>query len=223
MLALRRRQAKNFMAILLLSQGIPMINAGDELLRSTGGNNNTWCQDNDLGWMDWALADQNADMLRFVAGLIALRKRHRSLRRRNFLNGDDVQWFGTLGEPPRFGDASARELALTLYGRDADEPPLHVMLNASPQRRRPSYYRRWRVGPGALPWTPVRTRRRTWSSRPGNAASVRAAGASLVAVCWRWKVIRYPRSTNVGGIAAAWPSHGFSPTVSGTIVHNTLE
>jgi isoamylase len=56
------------MALLLLSQGIPMINAGDEMLRSAGGNNNTWCQDNPLGWIDWSLAERNADMLRFVAG-----------------------------------------------------------------------------------------------------------------------------------------------------------
>jgi len=129
--ALRRRQAKNLMTLLLLSQGIPMINAGDEMLRSTDGNNNTWCQDNTLAWIDWSLAEQNADMLRFVAGLIALRKRHRSLRRRHFLSGDDVHWFGALGEAPNFGDADAQELALTLYGRDEREPPLHLMLNAS--------------------------------------------------------------------------------------------
>ena len=134
-LALRRRQAKNFMAILLLSQGIPMINAGDEMLRSTGGNNNTWCQDNRLGWIDWSLAEQNADMLRFVAGLIELRRRHRSLRRRNFLGPGDIDWHGTLGEPPTWGDPNARELAFTLYGRDPGEPPLYVMLNASPKAR----------------------------------------------------------------------------------------
>jgi isoamylase len=128
--ALRQRQAKNFMTLLLLSQGIPMINAGDELLRSADGNNNTWCQDNALGWIDWSLAEKNADMLRFVAGLIALRKRHRSLRRRHFLSENDVHWFGALGEPPSFGDANARELALTLYGRMENEPPLHLMLNA---------------------------------------------------------------------------------------------
>ena len=128
-LALRRRQAKNFLAILMLSQGIPMISAGDEMLRSTGGNNNTWCQDNAVGWIDWSLVEQNADMLRFVAGLIALRRRHRSLRRRHFLGVDDIDWYGTLGEPPAWGDANARELAFTLHARDADEPPLHVMLN----------------------------------------------------------------------------------------------
>jgi glycogen operon protein len=74
-------------------------------------------------------------MLRFVAGLIALRKRHRSLRRRHFLSENDVDWFGTLGEPPSFGDANARELALTLYGRDDNEPPLHLMLNAGDKAR----------------------------------------------------------------------------------------
>lgn len=130
-LALRRRQAKNFMTILLLSQGIPMITAGDEMLRSADGNNNTWCQDNALGWIDWSLADQNAEMLHFVVGLIALRKRHRSLRRRHFLNDNDVDWYGTLGEAPAWGNAEAHELAFTLYGRDDGEPPLHVILNAS--------------------------------------------------------------------------------------------
>ncbi len=132
-LALRRRQAKNFMAILLLSQGIPMINAGDEMLRSTGGNNNTWCQDNALGWIDWSLAEQNADMLRFVAGLIALRRRHRSLRRRNFLGADDIDWYGTLGEPPAWGDANARELAFTLYARDTGRAAAACDAECQPQ------------------------------------------------------------------------------------------
>jgi glycogen operon protein len=134
-LALRRRQAKNFMALLFLSQGIPMLNAGDELLRSTDCNNNTWCQDNRLGWIDWSLAERNADMLRFVKGLIALRKRHRSLRRRHFLNARDIRWYGLGSEPPNWGDAKARELAFTLFGRDGDEPPLHLMLNVGAKSR----------------------------------------------------------------------------------------
>ena len=86
-LALRRQQVRNFMAILFLSQGIPMILAGDEVLRSQAGNNNVWCQDNELGWFDWTLVERNADMLRFVRGLIALRRRHPSLQRRHFLSG----------------------------------------------------------------------------------------------------------------------------------------
>jgi isoamylase len=113
-LALRRRQAKNFMALLLLSQGIPMINAGDEFLRTAGGNNNTWCQDNPTGWLDWGLAEQNADMVRFVAGLIALRKRHRSLRRRHFLRDGDIRWRALDGGEPAWDDPDCRELAFTL-------------------------------------------------------------------------------------------------------------
>jgi glycogen operon protein len=128
-LALRRRQAKNFLAILMLSQGVPMLTAGDELLRSADGNNNTWCQDNPTGWLDWGLAEQNADMVRFTAGLIALRKRHRSLRRRHFLRDGDIRWQALDGGPPRWGGRDCRELAFTLHGRADDEPPLHVLMN----------------------------------------------------------------------------------------------
>jgi glycogen operon protein len=85
---LRLRQAKNFMTTLLLSQGVPMILAGDEFLRTQKGNNNAWCQDNDLSWVDWKLADVNAQFLRFVRELIHLRKRHPALRRRRFFVGE---------------------------------------------------------------------------------------------------------------------------------------
>ena len=87
-LALRRRQAKNLTATLLLSQGVPMILAGDEFLRTQGGNNNAWCQDNDLSWVDWRLADANADFLRFTREMIWLRRRHPALRRRRFFAGE---------------------------------------------------------------------------------------------------------------------------------------
>ncbi len=136
-LALRRRQARNLMAILLLSQGIPMLNAGDELLRSTDGNNNTWCQDNPLGWIDWSLCERNQSMLRFTRGLIALRKRHPSLRRRHFLSGDsarrgdapDICWYSPDLDEPGWDDPEARELAFTLAGHVPGEAALHVMLN----------------------------------------------------------------------------------------------
>jgi isoamylase len=136
-LALRRRQAKNFMAILFLSQGSPMILAGDEVLRSQRGNNNAWCQDSSLSWFDWRLTETNREMLRFTRELIAFRKRHPALRRSRFLTGrpardaplPDVTWHGTrLNEPPWY-DSSARLLAFTLAGTDPDEQPLHVVLN----------------------------------------------------------------------------------------------
>ncbi len=87
-LALRTRQAKNMMTTLMLSQGVPMILAGDEFLRTQMGNNNAWCQDSEISWVNWELAKENADFLRFVRELIWLRKRHPSLRRRRFFKGE---------------------------------------------------------------------------------------------------------------------------------------
>jgi glycogen operon protein len=87
-LAIRKRQARNLMATLLLSQGVPMILAGDEFLRTQKGNNNAWCQDNEVSWLDWRLAEDNADFLRFTKEMIGLRKRHPALRRRRFFTGE---------------------------------------------------------------------------------------------------------------------------------------
>jgi glycogen operon protein len=138
-LSRRRRQARNFMALLLLSQGVPMILAGDEVLRSQRGNNNAYCQDNQLSWFDWGLVEANRDMLRFVRELIALRKRHPSLRRSRFLKGrpgpgqsrPDVAWHGERLDEPPWHDGGARALAFTLAGIASGETPLHVVLNMS--------------------------------------------------------------------------------------------
>ena len=90
-LLLRTRQAKNLMATLLLSQGVPMILAGDEFLRTQQGNNNAWCQDNELSWVDWTLAEKNKDFLRFTREMIWFRKRHPALRRKGFFQGEFVK------------------------------------------------------------------------------------------------------------------------------------
>ncbi|HMF13774.1 MAG TPA: glycogen debranching enzyme, partial [Gemmataceae bacterium] len=127
--SLRRRQAKNFMATLLLSQGVPMLLAGDEFMRTQGGNNNAWCQDNETSWVDWTLADKNADFLRFVRLMIALRKSHPALRRHAFFRGagprkslaPDIIWHGIEPNKPDF-TAQSRSLALAIDGR-AVEPP----------------------------------------------------------------------------------------------------
>ncbi len=95
-LALRERQAKNMMTTLMISQGVPMLLAGDEFLRTQQGNNNAWCQDNEISWVNWALAEKNKDFLRFVRELIHLRKRHPALRRRRFFVGEFMR-----GEPAR--------------------------------------------------------------------------------------------------------------------------
>jgi glycogen operon protein len=136
-LALRRRQAKNLMAILMLSQGAPMLLAGDELLRTKQGNNNTYCQDNALSWIDWRLADENRDMLDFTRAMIAFRRRHPTLRRNRFLTGQpevpsglpDITWHGMRLEQPGWNDDNARVLAFTLAGLEPHEEHLHVILN----------------------------------------------------------------------------------------------
>ena len=96
-LALRHRQAMNLMAILLLSQGVPMLLGGDEFLRTQGGNNNCYCQNNSLAWFDWDLVESNREILNFVGGMIRLRRRHPSLRRERFLTGTPAARAGPAG------------------------------------------------------------------------------------------------------------------------------
>lgn len=138
-LEFRKKQAKNAFAILLLSEGVPMLLAGDELLNSQDGNNNGYCQDNELTWIDWEMANKNADMLRFVQQMIALRKRHGSIMRRRFLTGDlvegrkikDITWHGAKLETPLWDDPETRLLAFTLAGVKEDEADLHIVVNMS--------------------------------------------------------------------------------------------
>ena len=89
--ALRARQVRNMMATLLISQGTPMISHGDELGRTQHGNNNGYCQDNALSWMDWTLVDTHADLLSFTAGLTRLRTKHPVFRRRRFFDGRPIR------------------------------------------------------------------------------------------------------------------------------------
>jgi glycogen operon protein len=138
-LALRRQQVKNVFAMLLLSQGVPMLLAGDELLNSQQGNNNCYCQDNELSWIDWDMSRQNADILRFVQLMIALRKRHASIMRRRFLTGKsvegrdiaEIQWHGAQLNQPLWDEPGTRILAYTLAGISSIEADLHVAMNMS--------------------------------------------------------------------------------------------
>ncbi len=140
-LRLRGQRARNFMAVLLLSQGVPMLTAGDEVLRTQRGNNNAYCQDNDVSWLDWSFAPAARAMLRFTRELIALRRRHPSLRRGRFLNGHsaetpaEIQWYGETLEPPVWDDSQARVLCFTLSGLARQEPALHVMINMTSTMR----------------------------------------------------------------------------------------
>ena len=137
--ALRVRQIKNFAAILLLSQGVPMLLAGDEIRRTQRGNNNAYCQDNEIGWFDWNLLSQHGELFRFFQGLLAFRKAHPSLRRTRFLTGEpdaegqqDIAWHGCRLCSPGWQDPTCRVLAFTLWG-GAQDDDLHVMLNMEQQ------------------------------------------------------------------------------------------
>jgi len=107
-IALREQQKRNFIATLFLSQGVPMLVHGDELGRTQRGNNNVYCQDSELSWIDWAESREHWALLEFAAAAAQLRRRHPSLRRRRWFQGrpvrgsgglDDITWFTPAGEP----------------------------------------------------------------------------------------------------------------------------
>ncbi|MHB1245324.1 MAG: glycogen debranching protein GlgX [Sulfuriferula sp.] len=89
--ALRARQKRNFLATLLFSQGVPMLVAGDEMGRTQGGNNNAYCQDNEISWLSWDLKPQDQELLEFTQYIISLRKAHPLLRRRYFFHGRPIR------------------------------------------------------------------------------------------------------------------------------------
>ncbi|MGW1892862.1 glycogen debranching protein GlgX [Streptomyces sp. NPDC002004] len=134
--ALRTRQMKNAMAILLTSQGVPMILAGDEFGRTQQGNNNTYCQDNELSWVNWELAQSNAELLRFTQGLIAFRGAHPELRATQHASGTqvpttglpDISWHGERAWEPDWSEES-RLLAVMRSGT-GDEDVVYVAMNS---------------------------------------------------------------------------------------------
>jgi len=138
-LCLRRRLAKNFMCLLLFSSGTPMLLAGDEFLRTQQGNNNAYCQDNAISWIDWSLVEKNADMLAFCRRAIAFRKQHRSLQRKRFYQENalgsipEIAWFGPDGRAPQWDDPQLRTLCYQLHDLSAPEKCLlFFILNAAP-------------------------------------------------------------------------------------------
>ncbi|WP_217223199.1 glycogen debranching protein GlgX [Streptomyces anulatus] len=128
--ALRRRQLRNLLTTLLLSTGVPMLVAGDEMGRTQGGNNNAYCQDNETGWLDWSLLQEPAwrELTELTARVLTLRRAHPVLRRRAFFSGRaqapdglrDLAWFARDGREMTEGDwyAPAATLGLYLSGRD---------------------------------------------------------------------------------------------------------
>lgn len=112
--ARRLRQQKNLLATLLLSQGVPMLTAGDEFGRTQRGSNNAYCQDNDISWVDWSLLEKNRELFDFTKKLIALRAAFPQLRRKTFFTGHgDVTWIGPDGREPQWHHDRALGMHLT--------------------------------------------------------------------------------------------------------------
>jgi glycogen operon protein len=125
--ALRKRQAKNLLCLLLLANGTPMLRAGDEFLQTQGGNNNPYNQDNETSWLDWTRLEAHRDVFRFARLMIGFRKAHSSLCRSRFWR-DDIHWYG-VGPPVDLSHGS-RTLAYHLSGGSQGDDDLYVMINA---------------------------------------------------------------------------------------------
>lgn len=128
-ISLRDRQMRNFLLALSLSQGIPMFSMGDEYAHTRKGNNNTWCQDNELNWFLWDHLDKQHDFHRFFKGLIEFRKNEPLLRHENFLTEQDVTWHGVQLMNAEW-DKDNGFVAFTLNNQDGI-PKLYAAFNAS--------------------------------------------------------------------------------------------
>ncbi|HEX5114915.1 MAG TPA: glycogen debranching protein GlgX [Pseudonocardiaceae bacterium] len=141
-LALRHRQRRNMLVTMLLSQGVPMLLHGDELGRTQQGNNNAYCQDSELSWVDWSLSSEDSELIEFVASLTAFRKNHPVFRRRRFFAGKpirtgdelgDIAWFTPSGEEMKeqnWDDGFGKAIVVFLNGEgipDLDERGMDVL------------------------------------------------------------------------------------------------
>ncbi|MFQ5577275.1 MAG: glycogen debranching protein GlgX [Anaerolineae bacterium] len=141
----RIQRIKNFLATLMLSQGVPMLLAGDEFRRTQGGNNNAYPHDNEISWLDWSFKKRHAEIFNFTRQVIAFRKRHPIFYRAHFFTGDsdsvfDIEWFSETGGPPDWD--SSPTLAVLIHGRQEPGDDPHacndalLMFNNQPQARR---------------------------------------------------------------------------------------
>lgn len=143
-LALRSRQMRNFLSTLFLSIGTPMLLGGDEIGRTQRGNNNAYCQDNEISWYDWSLLEKNRDLFQFTRSLIRFRKNHPVFRRPEFYTGEDsdenempdITWFDEHGHTPDWTKIN-QTLAARIDGTEADkfsrcdDSDFYLMFNGS--------------------------------------------------------------------------------------------
>ncbi len=138
----RRKMVRNFITILMISQGTPMILSGDEFLNTQFGNNNPYCQDNEISWIDWDLKDKNKDIFEYFKKMIAFRKNHCALRRKHFFEGHDhsnnslkdINWYSRDGAEKNWQDGE-KTLSFVIDGHrqeigwDHDDNNILVLIN----------------------------------------------------------------------------------------------
>lgn len=142
--SMRLRQIKNFLATLMLSQGIPMMLAGDEFRRTQKGNNNAYCQDNEISWINWELLERNKELFAFTSKMINFRKKHQILRMNSYFKGyahegftvSDISWYDFDGKEPDW-KADSHTIALLLNGDYANihetgrDEDIYMIFNSS--------------------------------------------------------------------------------------------
>jgi glycogen operon protein len=126
--SIRSRLIKNFLLTLFISRGVPMLLGGDEFRRTQRGNNNAYCQDNEVSWFDWSLLDKHEEIHRFTRGMIAFRWAHPVLRRETFYADADLRWFAPNGAAPDWADQRQKAFACLVLGKT--EPDLFLLFNA---------------------------------------------------------------------------------------------
>lgn len=125
---MRNRMIKNFLLTLFISRGVPMLLGGDEFRRTQRGNNNAYCQDNEVSWFDWSLLEKHKEIHRFTRGMIAFRRTHPVLRREAFYTNEEVKWFGPDGATPKWADPWQKCFGCLILA--LPEPNLFLLFNA---------------------------------------------------------------------------------------------
>ena len=126
--SMRNRLIKNFVLTLFISRGIPMVLGGDEFRRTQLGNNNAYCQDNEVSWFDWSLLEKHKEIHRFTRGMAAFRRAHPVLRNETFYSDADIKWFAPNGAAPDWTDSRQKSFACLILGHT--ESNLFLLFNA---------------------------------------------------------------------------------------------
>jgi glycogen operon protein len=187
--ATRLRQIKNMLATLFISRGVPMILGGDEFRRTQRGNNNAYCQDNEVSWYDWSQLNRNYEVFRFVREMLAFRKRHPVLRTQEFYAPEDILWFSPGGRTPDWGEARRRTLGCIIRPQrsldGAQSRALCILFNAEAVEARfelpsPPGGERWHVAVDTARPSPHDIREAGQEDLPARPDSYRMPPRSMV-------------------------------------------